>query len=207
MQIVPISTITTAIVSGHLLYVRRKVINLTNKILGVQPVGNIQTYSGYGESTAASLAAPTTFYGTNLEWDSLPTPTSLTSWTPIVLLSTAPLANHSRRDCEEYEDNTEGHIPCYWMAKGVDVYDFVKWNLSLDLFNCTLTNNTRYCSLLGSGYYLSNLADDDPPEVYAEYPSNAAPNSTKECYNWYETTTGTASHLMNYAYYQVFCGP
>ncbi|KAJ5782092.1 hypothetical protein N7457_003866 [Penicillium paradoxum] len=159
----------------------------------VQPVGNIKTYPGYIGPARVSPAVPSRFWGTSRAWDSLPTPTSLTSWKPIVLPSTAPLANHTRKDCDVYEDNTDGPIPCYWMARGVSFYNFVQWNPSLNFWNCTLTNNTRYCTLLGPGYYLSNLPDDEPADEYAEYPSNAAPNSTKECYIWYETSGESAS--------------
>ncbi|KAJ6093873.1 hypothetical protein N7467_002718 [Penicillium canescens] len=166
----------------------------------IQPVGNIETYPGYKGSATVAPAASSVFYGTRFAWDSLPTPTSLTSWAPIVLPTTAPLANHTRKDCEEYEDNTEGLIPCYWMAQGVSVYNFVQWNPSLEFLNCTLANNTRYCTLLGSRYYLSNMPDADSADEYAAYPSNAAINSTEACYTWYETSeSASCAPILAYA--------
>ncbi|KAL2855389.1 hypothetical protein BJY01DRAFT_243354 [Aspergillus pseudoustus] len=61
--------------------------------------------------------------------------------------------------------------------------------------DCSLTNNTRYCTLLESGYYTGNLTDD-PRLIHADYPSNAAPNSTEECKQWYETMDGDTSESL-----------
>ncbi|KAL6228741.1 hypothetical protein BDW75DRAFT_134414 [Aspergillus navahoensis] len=116
----------------------------------------------------------------------MPVATNLTSWVPIVTLTAAPLANRTRLDCEEYKDNYDSAIPCDWIAQGVNFLDFISWNPSLDPYDCSLTNNARYCTVLGSGYYTGNLTDD-PSLIYADYSSNAAPNSTEKCKQWYET--------------------
>jgi hypothetical protein len=158
---------------------------------GVQPVGNIETYPGYATTTTTGASPPTTtaWWGTRVAWDDLPVATNLTSWIPIVTPTTAPLANNTRLDCDEYTDNTLGPVPCHWIALGVDIADFASWNPSVDVYNCSLANNTRYCTLLGSGYDISNLTVD-PNLYYAEVPPDAAVNSTHECYAWYYTSKG-----------------
>ncbi|KAL6228628.1 hypothetical protein BDW75DRAFT_246522 [Aspergillus navahoensis] len=163
----------------------------------VQPVGKIETYLGYRGSTAE--ASPTVYYVTHTTWSDMPVATNLTSWALIVTPTAAPLANRTRLDCAEYEENYDGAIPCDWIARGVNFLDFISWNPSLDPYDCSLTNNTRYCTLLGSGYYTGNLTDD-PSLIYADYPSNAAPNSTEKCKQWYETMDGdTCDSLLRSA--------
>lgn len=39
--------------------------------------------------------------------------------------------------------------------------------------------------------------ESDDSEIYADVPSNAAVNSTKQCYSWYDRTKGM--DLFNYA--------
>ncbi|PWY95959.1 hypothetical protein BO94DRAFT_571459 [Aspergillus sclerotioniger CBS 115572] len=113
----------------------------------------ISDYPGYGGTTSTPWWVGQT--GTRMNWDDLPLATGLTSWVPIVTPTTAPLAPNTRRDCEDYEDNTYGQIPCRWLVKGVSMVDFASWNPSVDVYDCKLANNTRYCTLLGSGYLLN----------------------------------------------------
>ncbi|CEL11919.1 hypothetical protein ASPCAL15013 [Aspergillus calidoustus] len=160
----------------------------------VQPVGKIETYPGYGGST--TTPSPTVLYVTRMAWSDLPIATNLTSWVPIVTPVTAPLAKRTRRDCEEYEDNYDGAILCSWIARGVNFLDFISWNPSLDPYDCTLANNTRYCTLLGSGYLIQDTNPDESL-LYADVPSNAAPDSTAKCYYWHETQDGdTCEKIM-----------
>ncbi|KAF7173330.1 hypothetical protein CNMCM5623_005526 [Aspergillus felis] len=179
--------------------------NCTNLYLNysycVQPVGNIETYPGYATTTTTGASPPTTtaWWGTRVAWEDLPIATNLTPWVPIVTPTTAPLANNTRLDCDEYTDNTLGSVPCDWLALGVDIGDFASWNPSVDVYNCTLANNTRYCTLLGSGYDISNLPVD-PSLYYADVPPDAAVNSTHECYNWYHTSKATpCEDILSYA--------
>lgn len=128
--------------------------------------------------------------------------TGLTAWTPIATPSTAPLANRTRLDCEEYEDNTAGAIPCNWLVSSVDTVDFASWNPSVDVYNCMLANSTRYCVLLGERYDISLLLDNQTVP-YADVLSNTAVNSTTTCYSWYDTGNGTidcSGLWLGYAY-------
>lgn len=166
---------------------------------GVQPVGNIETYSGYSTATATGSVSAISRYtgqitGTPIAWDDLPDATDITSWTPIATPTTrtAPLANGTRLDCEEYEDSTYGSIPCNWLASGASTLDFANWNPSVEFYNCTLTNNTRHCTLLGDGYDLGQVTVNET-KPYADTSSNAAPNATTACYSWYDTGNGKFS--------------
>lgn len=185
------STIATVWVL-HIFYQRFEA-NLRDSS-GVQPVGNIETYSGYSTVTATGSVTAISRYtgqitGTPTAWDDLPDATDITSWTPIAIPTTAPLANGTRLDCEEYEDNAYGSIPCNWLASGASTLDFANWNPSVEFYNCTLTNNTRYCTLLGDGYDLGQVRVNET-KPYADTPSNAAPNATTACYSWYDTGNG-----------------
>ncbi|RAL00815.1 uncharacterized protein BO80DRAFT_407163 [Aspergillus ibericus CBS 121593] len=155
---------------------------------------NIETYSGYGGTTGTAAVSATStapwwakLTGTRVAWDDLPLATNLTSWVPIVTPITAPLVPNTRLDCDIYEDNVYGQIPSLWLVAGVSILDFASWNPSVEWFNCTLTNNTRYCTLLGPGYDLTKLPDVPESSYYADVPSNAASNSTHNCYRWYTT--------------------
>ncbi|PYI11039.1 hypothetical protein BO78DRAFT_466691 [Aspergillus sclerotiicarbonarius CBS 121057] len=112
----------------------------------IKPVGDIEKYPGYGGTTTSTpwWVGQT---GTRMAWDDLPLATGLTSWVPIVTPTTAPLAPNTRRDCEEYEDNIYGEIPCRWLVKRVSLVDFASWNPSVDFYDCKLANNTRYSSI------------------------------------------------------------
>lgn len=158
----------------------------------MQPVGNIATYPGYskgsktggGGSVASSIPSVT---GTPTLWDALPNATMPTfnfEPTPEYLY---PLANGSRQDCLEYTDNSLGDVSCDYINAGVDISDFFAWNPSLNPYNCILSNETRYCTLRGIGYANFNSTSK---ASYAEVPSNAAPNSTTNCYEWYSIQTG-----------------
>lgn len=164
---------------------------------GVQPVGDISTYPGYASLTSSGSNGDytpyvTQFVGTRVSWGDLPVATNLTSFTPIATPSTAPLAKKTRLDCEEYKDNLYGSVPCDWLALGVNLPDFATWNPSLDVYDCMLTNNTRYCTLLGTGYDTSKLNTTVSP--YVDVPSDAAVNSTPNCYSWYHTSKGMFQH-------------
>lgn len=160
---------------------------------GIQPVGNIEAYSGYGGKVETSTTPTTTapwwseLAGTRVAWDDLPDATNLTSWVQIATPTTAPLAPNTRLDCEKYEDNIYGQIPCLWLAAEVSVLDFADWNPSVEWYNCTLTNYTRYCTLLGSGYLSTNMGELSDSALFTDPPNNAAPNSTRECLSWYTT--------------------
>ncbi|KAJ5975193.1 hypothetical protein N7481_008900 [Penicillium waksmanii] len=138
------------------------------------------------------------FVGTRVSWGDLPVATNLTSFTPIATPSTAPLAKKTRLDCEEYKDNLYGSVPCDWLALGVNLPDFATWNPSLDVYDCMLTNNTRYCTLLGTGYNTSKLNTTVLP--YVDVPSGAAVNSTPNCYSWYHTSKATpCDEILSFA--------
>ncbi|KAI9372232.1 hypothetical protein BJX61DRAFT_542930 [Aspergillus egyptiacus] len=153
----------------------------------VSPVGNIETYPGYaavtgGPTTSRWTPAPPT---TAIDWDDLP-PATLTPWTPLPTPTTLPLSKGTRKDCKVYKDNTLGDIPCWWFAHQVETSHFADWN-SLPWWNCTLTNNTRYCVLLADEFLRT---EDSLEPDYVDLPVNAAPNSTYDCYEWYETEEG-----------------
>ncbi|RDW93890.1 LysM peptidoglycan-binding domain-containing protein [Aspergillus mulundensis] len=154
---------------------------------GVRPVGNIATYPGYATATGG----PTTSRWTPkmpekaTAWSDLPMAT-LTPWTSLPTPSTMPLAKGTRKDCKEYADNTYGEVPCDWLTTHVSDIHFAEWNPSVVWWNCTLANNTRYCTLLGEAF----IEESDLEPVYLDLPVTAAPNSTYDCYYWYTTEEG-----------------
>ncbi|KAL4810587.1 hypothetical protein BDV18DRAFT_155199 [Aspergillus unguis] len=157
----------------------------------VLPVGNIETYAGYGgtsDTTSATNWVPTV---TAPLTDLTILSTSLTPWKPIVTATTAPMAERTRKGCVEYRDNTMGDVPCDWLAPGVSVVHFAEWNPSVDYWNCTLTNNTRYCTLYAEEFLIYNDPDlEDGGSNFENVPGNAAFNSTEECFEWYSTVDG-----------------
>ncbi|KAL2786993.1 hypothetical protein BJX66DRAFT_341680 [Aspergillus keveii] len=154
----------------------------------VRPVGNIETYPGYATVTGGPTTSRwmPTLPSTVIDWSDLPSGT-LPPWTSLPTPSTAPLANGTRKDCKEYKDNTRGELPCEWFMGFVSILNFADWNPSLDWWNCTLANNTRYCTLLGDSFIVD---EDDLEPDYEDMPVNAAPNSTYDCYYWYPTGEG-----------------
>ncbi|KAA8895206.1 hypothetical protein FN846DRAFT_818519 [Sphaerosporella brunnea] len=159
----------------------------------VLPVGDISTYPGYAGTTTLAPIATSSF----INYQDLPTATR-----PVVTLDPTPfaypLANNSRKDCTTYYDNDQGNQSCVFLSLHYDVslFEIVLWNqdlgnataLSETAFEpCSLTNETRYCAQL---YDPTEYAVPDTGPIYADVPSNAATNSTTECFLWYEVGTG-----------------
>lgn len=157
-------------------------------------MGNIETYPGYATTSGGSKVSyyQPTLTGTPTAWTDLPLAT-LTPWISIPKPSTAPLANGTRNDCKEYRDNVHGSIPCDWLTTQVSNLHFSQWNPSVDWWNCTLANSTRYCTLLGDAFIMDLEGEDE----YIDMPVTAAPNSTYNCYYWYQTEEGSSPHSVD----------
>lgn len=63
----------------------------------------------------------------------------------------------------------------------------MQWNPSLDYWNCVVQNETQYCSVLGTAF----IYETPQNHSYADVPSNAASNSTTECYFWWDVQDGS----------------
>lgn len=164
-------------------------------LVGVQPVGNILTYSGYSDGSTSGSTGPTVLpvTGTPVAFDSLPDATIATLSIAPTATFLYPLANGTRKDCAEYSDNSFGDVDCGYLNEGVTVSDFVSWNPSLSPFTCTLRNETRYCTVLGDGYISANASDT---AAFEPAPANAATDSTAQCYEWYTITSGTPIYIL-----------
>lgn len=160
---------------------------LTIITIGVQPVGAISKYPDYTTSSGASTTTPPPkMTAAWTPWDQLPTVTSMRKDFPPEETQ-APLANGTRKDCEEYKENTYGEVGCWALDLQVRMTDFVTWNPSLFWWNCTLSNATRYCTMLGDGF---KYDEDAHYHQYAQKPKNAAFNSTDDCWKWHNVTKG-----------------
>ena len=114
----------------------------------VQPVGNIQTYSGYPTPTPGTIFPK-------------PTPPPTSAFPPVVTDALSTTAPGTIEGCQEYENAFSESVASIvgqsldylnscdlWAAdSGVSVDDLLAWNPSLSSANCTLQPGNSYCVL------------------------------------------------------------
>lgn len=108
-----------------------------------------------------------------------------------------PLANGSLAGCFEVFDNSYGPLQCYVAADmfDVSVSDWVLWNPSVlaaaggnySSDTCFLANKTGYC---GSFYDQSLVPTTPAASAFEPAPTDATPNATLQCLDWYLTEDG-----------------
>lgn len=98
-----------------------------------------------------------------------------------------PPRGNTGSPCKWHKENTYGEVGCWALDLQVRMTDFVTWNPSLFWWNCTLSNATRYCTMLGGGF---KYDEDAHYHQYAQKPKNAAFNSTDDCWKWHNVTKG-----------------
>lgn len=156
----------------------------------IEPVGDITTYPGYSGNSII-VATPTI----TLTWASL-TPVSAPTYSAAAATG-YPLANGSLVGCFQVFENSYGALACDMVADlfGVSVSDWVLWNPSVlaagdgnySSDTCFLANETEYC---GSFYDQSLVPTTAAVSAFLPAPTDATPNATSQCLDWYLTQDG-----------------